>query len=140
MTMPEPLIIECEVHFSREGRGARKTLSSARKPSQPAGRVPRVARLMAVALRCEGLIRAGDIADYAELARLGRVTAARISQIMNLLLLAPDIQEALLFLPQVQRGRDPIHLALLQPIAAAYDWKTQRRLWRQLGALAAGAA
>jgi hypothetical protein len=51
---------------------------------------------------------------------------------MNLLGLAPDIQEALLFLPRTQRGRDPILLADLQPLAAALDWRKQRRLWRQL--------
>ena len=51
---------------------------------------------------------------------------------MNLLHLAPDLQEALLFLPPTEHGRDPIHLRLLQPIAAAYDWKRQRRLWAEL--------
>ena len=49
-----------------------------------------------------------------------------------LLGLAPDLQEALLFLPRTQRGRDPILLADLQPVAAALDWRKQRRLWRQL--------
>jgi hypothetical protein len=63
---------------------------------------------------------------------LGHVTRARVSQIVNLLSLAPDIQEALLFLPPTQRGRDPIILADLQPIAATFDWRKQRRLWRQL--------
>jgi hypothetical protein len=43
-----------------------------------------------------------------------------------------DIQEALLFLPLTQRGRDPLLLADLQPIAATLDWRKQRRLWRQL--------
>jgi hypothetical protein len=51
---------------------------------------------------------------------------------MNLLHLAPDIQEGLLFLPPTVRGRDPIILADLQPIAAAFDWRKQRRLWRRL--------
>jgi len=60
------------------------------------------------------------------------VTRARVCQIMSLLHLAPDIQEALLFLPRTQRGRDPIILADLLPIAAAIDWRKQRRLWRQL--------
>ncbi len=45
------------------------------------------------------LIREGVVTDYAELARLGHVTRARVTQIMNLLHLAPDIQETLLFLP-----------------------------------------
>jgi hypothetical protein len=51
---------------------------------------------------------------------------------VNLLYLAPDLQEALLFLPPTQRGRDPIILADLMPIAATFDWRKQRRLWRQL--------
>jgi len=38
----------------------------------------------------------GEMRDYADVARLGYVTRARLTQIMNLLLLAPDIQEALL--------------------------------------------
>jgi hypothetical protein len=63
---------------------------------------------------------------------LGHVTRARICQIVNLIHLAPDIQEALLFLPPTLRGRDAIILADLQPIAAPIDWRKQRRLWRKL--------
>jgi hypothetical protein len=87
---------------------------------------------MALALRFDQLLRAGQIASYAELARLGQVTPARISQIMNLLCLAPDLQEALLFLPRVTHGRDPLHLRQLQPIAATVDWQHQRRRWQAL--------
>jgi hypothetical protein len=87
---------------------------------------------MALALRFERLIRTGVVADYTILAALGRVTCARVTQIMNLVQLAPDIQEAILFLPRVERGQDPIILAQLQPIAAALDWRHQRRLWRSL--------
>jgi hypothetical protein len=84
---------------------------------------------MALAIRFEDLIKAGGIADYSELAQLGHVSRARITQIMNLLHLAPDIQEQVLFLPPTKHGRDPIHLARLQPIAATLDWSQQRRLW-----------
>ena len=87
---------------------------------------------MALALRFEQRLRGGEVASYAELARLGRVSCARISQILNLLQLAPEIQEQLLFLGRNGRGRDPIHLARLQPIAAKLDWGKQRRLWREL--------
>ena len=97
-----------------------------------AGRVPRVARLMALALRFEGLIRDGVVADYAALARLGHVTRARLTQVMNLTLLAPDLQEALLFLPPVVTGRDPLVLRDLQPIATTTDWKKQRKIWAAL--------
>jgi len=89
---------------------------------------------MALALRLEEQVRRGELTNYSEVARLGQVSRARISQIMNLLHLAPDLQEALLFLPPTEHGRDPLHLALLQPIAAAFDWQKQRRLWNDLTA------
>jgi hypothetical protein len=87
---------------------------------------------MALALRCQQLLHDGHIADHAALARLGHVSRARVTQIMNLLLLAPAIQEALLFLPPVPRGRDPIHLRALQTLAALPAWQQQRRLWQTL--------
>ena len=100
----------------------RHAASSAPSPLVPRGRVPRISRLLALALRLDELVRAGVIADYATLAELAHVSRARISQIMNLLLLAPAIQEALLFLPRTEHGRDPIHLRQLQPLAAVLDW------------------
>jgi hypothetical protein len=66
---------------------------------------------------------------------LGHVSRARISQIMNLVHLAPDIQEAILLLPRTVQGRDPIRLRQLQPIAAILDWQKQRLRWRSLGAV-----
>jgi hypothetical protein len=87
---------------------------------------------MALALRLDELVRIGQVASYRELASLGQVTRARISQIVSLIHLAPDIQEALLFLPPTARGRDAIILADLMPLAAAFDWRKQRRLWRRL--------
>jgi hypothetical protein len=60
------------------------------------------------------------------------VSRARVTQIQNLLLLAPDIQEALLFLPRTERGRDPFHLRQLQRLARIADWKEQRKLWQAL--------
>ena len=100
--------------------------------AQAAGRVPRVARLLALAWRMEELFQRGAVSHYAALARLGQVSRARISQIMNLRCLAPDIQEAILFLPPTQHGRDPVTLAQLQKVAAALDWPSQRRLWQQV--------
>lgn len=123
------LTYECPVHFERRRRGARKELEvgPARPPAPP--RVPRVAKLLALAHRIEGLIRDGAVKDQAEVARLGHVTRARVSQIMSLLHLAPEIQEAILHLPPVPRGRDPVILRQLLPIAATPDWTRQRRMW-----------
>src|SRR6266849_3656467 len=87
-----------------------------------AGRVTRVSRLMALAIRFEQLIRAGEVTGCAELATLGHVTRARMSQIMCLLCLAPDVQEEVLFLPRTLKGRDPIQLRHLLPIARIAGW------------------
>ena len=87
---------------------------------------------MALAIRFEEYIRDGQVNSYADLAALGHVTRPRISQIMNLLNLAPDIQEALLFMEMTLRGRDRIHLCQLQPVACEPDWKRQRRLWEEV--------
>lgn len=106
--MSMPLTVECKIEFRRLAKG-RKQMQDAPAvppPMVPPGRMPRVSRWMALALRCEQLLHEGHVASYAELARLGHVTHARISQILNLLYLAPDIQEAILFLPRTVRGRD----------------------------------
>jgi hypothetical protein len=138
--MKTSLTREWDIHFQRSGRGAPKELRTHQEPTstQPV-QLSRVARLMALALRFDQLLQGGEVASYAELARLGRVSCARISQILNLLQLAPDIQEQLLFLTRKRRGRDPIHLARLQPIAAKLDWGRQRRLWKELLATAGSA-
>ena len=122
--MRAPLTVECNLV---SGKDRKKNLSI-----PMTSRVPRISRLMALAIRFEDLVKAGGIADYTELAQLGHVSRARITQIMNLLHLAPDIQEQVLFLPPTRHGRDPIHLARLQPIATTLDWSQQRRLWAAL--------
>lgn len=118
-----------EVHF-QNGRQTRKELREGEAtPPVPASRVPRVSRLMALAIRFDQLIRDGVVTDQAELARLGHVTRARLTQIMNLLCLAPDIQEQVLFLPRMETGREPVTERDLRPIAAVADWGMQRRMW-----------
>jgi len=135
MTMHQvPLTFEHKVHF-RQARHGRKELVSGEIPGvteKPRGRIPRVARLMALAIRLEKLVSQGKVRDYAELARLGYVTRSRITQIMNLLYLAPDIQEELLFLPPIESGRDPIKEWQMRPIAAELEWRKQRELWAAL--------
>jgi hypothetical protein len=69
------------------------------------------------------------VADQAGLGRLGHVTRARLTQIMNMLCHAPDIQEQILFLPATERGRDADTEKQLRPIAGVPDWRKQRRMW-----------
>ena len=124
----------------RRGDKGRKHLDVA--PPQPSvvppGRVPRVSRMMALAIRFDGLIRSGAVADQADLARLGHVTRARVTQIMNLLQLAPDIQEALLHLPLIERGVEPLLERQLRKLAAVLDWRKQRRMWAEIHARESG--
>jgi hypothetical protein len=133
MTMTTFFTIEKDIHFQRQSRG-RQDLRARLAPepvNSTAARVPRIARLMALAIRLDGLLQSGQIRDQADLARLGQVTRARISQILGLIHLAPDIQEAILFLDGGQRTLD-ILLADLRPIYAIWDWNGQRRRWRTL--------
>lgn len=118
------------IHIARKARRKRVVLGpEAPKPELP-GRVPRVARLMALAIKYDRLLRKGVVADMSELARLCQVTQPRMTQIMNLLHLAPDIQEQILDLPAVRKGRDPITERDLRPLVALASWRTQRATWR----------
>jgi hypothetical protein len=113
------------------GHEENKMLSSdnQRSDSEPAGRaIPRIARLMALAIRFDGLLRAEEFRDYAEIARLGRVTRARMTQIMKLLDLAPDIQEQILFLPNLKG----LNERNLRPIVRRIDWKEQRPMFQKI--------
>lgn len=128
------LTIQCDVHFTR-GQRTRKVIHEGPPPEPdptPMGTIPRISRLMALAIRFDRLIKAGEVVDQADLARMGSVSRARVTQIMNLLQLAPEIQEAILFLPRTVKGRDPIREIMVRPIAAEPDWRKQRRLWKCL--------
>jgi hypothetical protein len=92
-------------------------------------RLPRVARLMALAIRYQGMVSRGELVDYADIARLGYITRARATQVMNLLHLAPDIQEHLLFLDGSVESAS-ITERDLRRIAAAVYWREQRKLWK----------
>ena len=128
--MTSVFTIECDVRFNPRGRGSRKRPPSKSDSAAEAGRIPLVSRFMALALRFDELICSGEVTSYSELARLGHVTRARLSQIMSLLCLAPDLQEKILFLPTTLNGRDPIQLRHLLPIAAIADWRKQRHTWK----------
>jgi hypothetical protein len=92
-------------------------------------RIPRITRLMALAIKFEKMVEHGEVRDYADLARLGYVTRARMTQIMGLLNLAPDIQDALISLGKCG---EEIRERQLRPIVAIADWREQRQHWLRL--------
>ena len=103
--------------LGRRGNSAETTV-----PDPP--HLPRLARLMALAVKFQEMVDHGEVRDYADLARLGYVTRARITQIMNLLNLAPDIQEDILLATlKGMRERD-VRCITGQPL-----WDEQRKLW-----------
>ncbi len=133
--MSDGLTVEFSVHRHRGKRCELRDGAIDEEPATaapPPGNVPRISRLMALAIRFEELIRCGEVVDYADIARLGHVTRARVTQIMNMLMLAPEIQEEILFLPRTVSGRDPITERDIRPIVAELDWNKQRRMWREL--------
>ena len=130
--MTRPLQITKAVHFRSMKHGRKELAEGGEAPAPTLGCVPRVSRLLALALYMDDLCRQGEVADYAELARLAQVSRARMTQIMSLLLLAPDIQEEILFLPRVRSCRDTIQEKAVRPITAVPDWRKQRVMWRNL--------
>jgi hypothetical protein len=100
-----------------------------RQQEPNASRIPRVTRLLALAHKIDGMIRAGEIKDWAEAARLVGVTRARMTQIANLLLLAPEIQQTILNLPDIIRGSDPVTERALRRVAARANWQRQEVPW-----------
>ena len=125
--------MERPVYFQRESSGRKRIL---REPLQEVsvedGRIPRVSRLMALAIQFDQMLRNGEFEDQSTIARLTRVTQPRMTQIMNLLHLAPDIQEAILFLPRTIKGDDPIHEKMLRPLTAEMNWRRQREMWERI--------
>jgi site-specific DNA recombinase len=95
-------------------------------------RLPRITRLMALAVRAEELLRTGAVEDYAELARLGSVSRPRMTQVMNLLNLAPEIQEEILFLREVEEGPEPVSERALRRLPGVMSWDDQVEAWNQL--------
>jgi hypothetical protein len=126
MSTSQQVTYSLDFDARRKSRNVKPATTEHRGPD--VGCVPRIARLLALAIRLEGLLRDETIRDYAELARLGRVTRARMTQIMKLLDLAPDIQEQILFLPLIQG----LNERNLRPIASRIDWGEQRRMFQTM--------
>lgn len=135
--MNKPVSVDFQFSVQQRGRGAKKQIVEVEggpMETKPAlERIPRISRYMALAIHFEDLIKQGVVTDYADLARLGHVTRARVTQIMNLRLLAPEIQEELLFYEAIANHVELIQLKWLQTVASDFDWKDQRKRLRKLG-------
>lgn len=118
------------VAFKRGRRGREVALLEPEAPPRTS-RPSRVARMLARAHEMAAMIERGEVRDRTELAERFGFTRARITQLMDLLLLAPDLQEELLFF-EVRAGKDPMHEHGLRQIVSAPLWSEQRARWTAL--------
>ncbi len=123
-------IFSGKLHRLRRGRGYD---FADRAPARqgPAPRPARVAQMLALAHRLQDAIALGEHKDRAEAARRLGLTRARITQIMDLLLLAPDIQEQVLGLERID-GVEPLSERAIRPIAKTLAWAEQRTAWAKI--------
>jgi len=126
------ITLERSITFSKVRSTSKQ--KSERQIKAEKARVPRISRLMALAIRFDQLIRDGIVTDQAKLAQLGKVTRARLTQIMNLLCLSPIIQEQILHLPLVSKQQKAITEKQLRPISSIPDWNQQLKSWITINA------
>jgi hypothetical protein len=119
--------VDVEIIIQPKGRGKPRRDTRTAKAAAP--RIARIARLMALAIKFQDLVDRGEVRDYADLARLGYVSRARLTQIMNLLLLAPDIQEEILGLNSLGDEKTTIVERHVRSLAKVVAWDQQRREW-----------
>ena len=120
-------------HFFRARKGTDVVFSQEPPPPPPetVRRPARVARMLALAHRLQRAIDSGEIHDRAAIARQYGLTRARVTQLLNLTLLAPDIQEQVLALEAVD-GLEPTSERALREVLWAMEWSEQRRRWVDL--------
>jgi len=121
-----------EIQFRLHPPSRRAAKGEAGNAVREPGRLPRVTRVLALAVQFQELIRTGKVRDCADLARLGGLSRERISQIMKLLWLAPDIQVEVLYFPALSGSHFPIHELALRNISNRICWDEQRILWSKL--------
>jgi hypothetical protein len=95
-------------------------------------KVPHITKLMALAIRLDHLLESRQIKDQAELARTACITRARVTQILNLTNLAPDIQRAILDLEPSMDPLRSLREGEVRQIAIITNWDKQRQSWKSL--------
>jgi hypothetical protein len=123
-------VITGMLHRVQDGHG-RAFVAEAPPAVTPVCRPARVALMLALAHKIEAAIAAGQLHDQADAARRLDLTPARITQLLALLALAPDLQERVLFLESVD-GLEPLTERALRRATRTRSWEAQREICRSL--------
>lgn len=125
-------MLKRQVWFEQIGQSKIATQRRSATDEKGGPRMLTLTKLMALVIRYDQLIRARHVKDRADLSQLAEVSQARVTQLMGLLLLAPDIQEEILALPTTDQRVDPVSERDVRPIVAEPNWEKQRALWNRL--------
>ena len=134
--MQEPITVKSlsKIPFQTTtgGHGRKQIAGPKPKKSSAPAKLPHITKLMALAIRLEHLLATGQVKDQAEIARAGGISRARVTQIINLTNLAPDIHEAVLNLEPTTAPVPRFRERDVRTIAIRPNWETQRVLWKRL--------
>lgn len=124
--------LKIDIHFASGNRNHR-ILRKGRKPKHAKStRLPRITRWMALSIKYEHLIQKGLVQTHRELSDLAGADRSHISFIMRLRLLAPDIQEWILNLPEIEKGKDPINWKEARRLSGIVSWEEQRQALQKM--------
>jgi hypothetical protein len=126
------LKLDFTMHIAQPSRRLLIREGTAPVPAVRRGRAPRVARMLVQAHLFQRMLETGQAADLADLARKFKLTRARVTQISNYTLLAPDIQAEVLAMPPIEPGREPIREPEMRAVLREVLWSEQRKRWRAL--------
>ena len=114
--------VEIPVSFNRRPSKAAQQAPRDRESDD----VPRLARLLALAHKWEGMVRRGET-NHGQLARRHGLSSARVSQISRLTLLPPETQETILVLAAKSK---PLSARTFRARTRQPVWSDQGGAWK----------
>ena len=121
------VVFKSSIHRIRRGNGHEFSSDAPSQPRAPVRKPARVALMLAFAHKLQETIDNGEYTDRADAARKLGLTRARVSQLLDLLMLAPDIQEKILLMERVD-GIEPTSERALRQVVAEENWEEQRTI------------